>query len=458
MFNDFNKLLILKKQTMNKKLIFAIFIASVMAVSCSKKDTAKDPGTDTSLTNPTYTDKTDVQIKSDLESTGTQMVSQLQSLDNEKGTSAAVSLLSLLSSSNTSSTIKNSSALKTLGTIAAVSQRKSGAKELATRLKAAGSDPVLTDEFDSIAGTYTYNFDTKDFDFVADPTKDIIILFPASDASKTSMLNDGTIDIARPTVLKGSFTYGDAVITELPKSLGFTVKVGTEQVISYSFTAAYNADGVPTDVKSDLNIGTFLFEITWGYHSADLSVNYLFKHAATTILDLGVELKGNFDKSKIIALDTTENPDPTQVLTNANAHFQFMDVKIAGTMDFKSMWSDMNAIKDDSSRAINETAVMNKDIQLVIFYVSTGKAIAKAEFYVKYYTYYGYQYNNDGGYTYSQITDRSTDVKLVFKEGSKATLKAYFNDGFDSLITDINTFIKQLNDNHGLNLKPVTKG
>ena len=420
-----------------------------MTVSCSKKETTKDSGTDTSLTNPTYTDKTDVEIKSDLESTGTQMVSQLQSLDNEKGTSAAVSLISLLSSSSTSSTVKNSSALKTLGIIASVSQRKSGAKELTTRLKSAGSDPSLIEAYDSLAGTYTYNFVTKDFDFVADPTKDIVFLFPASEASKTSNLNDGTIDIAKPTVLKGSFSYGDTQMKELPSSLGFTVKVGAEQVISYSFTAAYNADGVPTDVKSDLNIGTFLFEITWGYHSTDLSVNYLFKHAATTILDLGVELKGNFDKSKIIALDTAENPDPTQVLTNANAHFQFMDVKIAGAMDFKSMWADMNAIKDDSSRAINEMAVMNKDIQLVIFYVSTGKAIAKAEFYVK------YEIRND---YYGSYVNRSTDVKLIFKEGSKATLKAYFDSGFDSLITDINDFIKQLNDNHGLNLQPVTKG
>jgi hypothetical protein len=439
---------------MRKLNLFTVFFIIVAFMACKKDN--KTSSTD--LNSLTYSSKDSTEIKADLESTGSTLITQLSNLNNETGMQATVNLISLLDVANSVDISLKSAAFRTLKSAAALSNGTTGVEGLFSTLRQTSDEIGLLQAYDSIAGTYTYNFETGGFDKEAAST--FSVKFPATLADKTAKKLSGVFEIAKPTVQTGSYIYGDETVTELPTSIQYDIKVNDNTALNYAFTAAYNTSGMPTSVTSILTIGTFIFNTTWGYSTADVSLNYSIKNSSTTIIDMGWEMTGNFDKTNIQTVNNSVDPDPTLILTNSNAHLQFYNIKIAGQIDFKDFYNGLISIENESSadtvKQTEAVALIKSDMALVVVYADNSQMIAKAEPYLKPYQYTDWYWNSTTQSWASEVvTEYEIDMRMVFADKSKSDLSTYFQSGFSSLTGDFNTFIHELNTTYGWSIDNV---
>ena len=102
-------------------------------------------------------------------------------------------------------------------------------------------------------------------------------------------------------------------------------------------------------------------------------------------------------------------------------------------------------MEDNVTEIVN---VLNKNLVLKAYYVSTGVKIAHSEFYVDKHTY---TYNTwvNGQEVSKTETDEDVNIRLVFDDASKADLETYFGKGFEKLEDDFTKFTKDLESRYG---------
>jgi len=448
---------------MKKQLLILAMIFAIIFTGC-KKDKKSD-----SLADTPYSQKTVTETKADVEQTGVNVVNEIKLLDNEKGMEACVNLLSL-SVKKEVVVVSNNNVLKALKSY----QGTKNVRTIFNALRATGSDPVsIVDEFNKVKGIYNYNFITEDFDSIGASTN-IVINFPATKTDKDNKTLSGAFTVYVPQVKTGPFTYSNQQVNELPTSLSYDIKVNSVVGLSYQFTAAYDDKGIPSNITSTLTIGTFEFKSVFNYATSASNVNFSIKHGTTTIIDIGGGVNGNFDKTNIenayhyeydtvyygpgmYNVEKNKVIDPDKVLTNANAHFQLMNIKLAGQVDFKDLYTNMNSIDDKEQKgtitnSVAENlrvALINKDMLLIVVYADNNTKIAQAEAYMK-----ETVHTEPGGYSY---TERNIDFKMIFADKSKNSLDSYFQDGFKGLFDEIDSFINELNTKYGWSINPVDR-
>jgi hypothetical protein len=166
------------------------------------------------------------------------------------------------------------------------------------------------------------------------------------------------------------------------------------------------------------------------------------------LIGMGANAMGNFTESGLTSAD-----GPESVLDEAKAYFQFMDVRMAGNINFKGYLTGMEDVdtEEESAYAAAEANVLNNNVNLAIFYVSNLQKIAETEFYTYDETYsYTYQDYNWITGTYETVTEEYNetmlDVRLIFSDGSKSDLETYVNTGFGNLERDLSNFLSDLED------------
>jgi hypothetical protein len=370
---------------------------------------------------------------------------------------ASVMFVTLMgnSSSETAKKFKASGAYKVLSTLSAAST--SSRPQVKTVLKSLqeGDDlGSLLESFDQYAGVYEYDFSTESFSSEpVEPSESIIFKFPSNKENYDAQNNNASLEIPRPQVVNGNFTAVNA--TSLPSQISFNIKVDGSTALSFLFVGEYKPDGIPTKIETNLSMGTWQLKETYGYSETKLNVSFAFTHGSTNIISMGAEVKGNLTQQGIDdATDSTfveywpgsgygyyqQNFHFEKVVQNANAYFQLMDIKITGQVDFLHLVP----IMDDETKTTQQQAdALNQYADLVVVYASNNQAIAKAEFVVVTQT-------DDFGYT-----DDDIDVNLIFADKSKTSLDAYFNEGFEDLINEMNSLISELNQTYGWNLEPI---
>ncbi|MCX7987380.1 MAG: hypothetical protein N2662_10620 [Bacteroidales bacterium] len=440
---------------MKKKMLFyAAGIVALMITSCGKEENGG--GSDINLDNPTFAKKTVAETKADLENSGTKMVGELKSLNQEKGMQASVMFVSLMGGDNSAVAykFKASGSYKVLYAVSKLSARP----QLKPVLKAMdeGEDDLtsLLDSFDAYTGVYEYDFTTESFSTEpVEPSNSIIFRFPSNKENYDAQVLNASLEIPRPQIVEGNFSLVNA--TALPSNIAFYIKVDGVTALSYTFVAEYKPDGIPTKVENTLTMGTWEMKQTYGYSETKLSLNYSFKHGSTNIISFGGEVKGNLTKDGVEnAKDSTwvelfpgegyyqYDYKFEKVVQNANAYFQLMDIKIVGQMDFQHLVP----IMDDQNKTPEQQAeAMNQYADLVVVYASNNQAIAKAEAYVV-------EETDEWGETH-----RKVDMRLIFADNSKSTLDSYFQEGFDGLIDEMNSLIAELNQTYGWKLEPIEK-
>jgi hypothetical protein len=454
---------------MKKRFVLFAALTAVIFIGCKKDENTGTKNSD-SLSNTPYTTKTVPQTKNDIELTGENVVTQMKNLNNTIGLSASVNLLSLATNKkNPPAVVTNTSAANILKALKSYRETKN-VKNIMSAMRKTGSDPVsIIDQFNKIVGVYDYNFDTQSFDSVSSSTN-VVINFPTTKDGKT---NDGILTVYVPQVKTGPFTYGSQTVTELPTLISFDIKANGETGLSFQFTGTYDDQGVPSNLTSTLTIGTFVFKSVLNYSTSASDVDFSIKNSTTTIIDIGGGVNGNFDKTNITnayhneldtswyydynlqkevyTIDTNKVVDPDKILYKANAHFQLMNIKIAGQVDFKDLYTKMNSIDQQYNNgsitddAANKQRVdlINNDMVLVVVYADNNTMIAKAEAYMKETINYG-------------DTTKNIDFNMIFADKSKNSLDVYFQSGFTDLYSEMNTFIDELNTKYGWSISPVT--
>lgn len=470
-----------------------ILSALVFSLVACEKDEVKDAKLEEiDLEKPVYAEKTVAQTKADIENTGVLMVNELKSMNQDPGVKATVSLLALMSAESNDDNFQQSRYFKVMSAVQNISSNKPDATLMFKALSDSTSTSLLN-EFNELAGTYEYDFVSNEFKFAANSSSEtIVFIFPASEESKSARKLDGNMIIYKPKVVSGNFTALDNSLTELPTELKYELKVNNNNVASYNFTASYQSDGIPTNVVSKLAIGAFEFKVNYGYKQTEVSVNYSFTHGSTTILDLGATVGGTFTKDSIdrvtetfIEIDssyytyfnwetgeydtvyqTWENERvemyPERVLKNANAHFQFMDVKIAGKIDFANFMKEARKSDELEHPIDSAPSIINKYVDLVVVYASTNKAIAKAQanLSVEIVQDQNCDYDFNTGEWKCVVVDRSEKiigVDMIFADGSKSSMENYFNSGFDKVLNSFNEFIDELNNTYNWGIEHVSE-
>jgi len=474
-------------------LLAIIFFYGIFVISCGDK--SKDDNVTLDPEKPVFADVTPEQSKKDIETSGKNMAGELKSLNQEPGMQASVKAVDLISGSKTmvAKKLKKTNAFKVLSAVKTLKGNNPQMKTVMKAMEDTEDDSILSieQEFESLKGVYDYDYTKKDFVKVEE-NESIIINFPSNQAKFDAQINNAQLEFPKPKIK--TINNKDIDVSELPEKIELTIKVDGNKAAGYLFEGSYRDDGVPTSLLSQIELGTYKCKLEMTNSDSEISANFSFTHGSTTLIDIGGGVKGDFSESAIQEVmvkkevvyrdsfcqswdfnndtwesvcteyeyneytETTNEFHPDRVLSDANAHFQIMDIKIAGVIDFKNLYPIIE--KNKNGEISNEDAVkaINEKMSLVVVYASSNKAIAKAEAYLAE-TEHTEQVWNDETFQLEEITVKDTTIefRFIFADDSKIDIKSYFQEGFDGLIDELNNLIDELNATYGWKMDKIDK-
>ncbi|HEX2921232.1 MAG TPA: hypothetical protein VHO50_08720 [Bacteroidales bacterium] len=440
-----------------KKLIAVCFVACFVFASCDKDET----------TSEKFSTQTVEQNKAIVEESGVQFVQSMNRMESLQSIDVMMSFGNL-GIPGSKGTVQN------IPTMDAILNVAKGNATIGNVFSAMSSpDPQIL--WQGVLGTYTWSKILHQWIFVAGGTK-AIFLFPSSESALT---NDATLTLSNFTSTTITDPMDPDLPSKFPASLNIELKKGDNALMSYAFSATYNANGIPSMIASDLTLETFKWEVDLTNNSSEVSVNYKLSESSKVVLDLGMGGKGNFtvenydantktmsetytytdyeynpitqdwDEHEVTATDTWEETEFEEIINSANAHFQLFNVVLRGDINIKAFMDQMRTL--DANETIQEDAYfkamadeINKNLNLRLVNAANNEIMAKAEAYV---THQVYNWGDD----------YDVDFRLTFGDGSLADVETYFNQGFADFITAVNDLISDINTDFGANLEPVGK-
>lgn len=412
-------------------------MVALVAISCNKdKDNEGIPG---------WTGNTVEEDKAALEQSSIEFVQEMGSMADEPAMEAVAQLASLMGQSGSS----EGSMLKALTDL---SQGKGSISNLVKAMQEGQLTPSEQD-FENEKGLFTWNKLNESWDEATGNT--VKYVFPASE---TATSNNASFEV---TDFDMQYLTVNDVKDEVPVTIKAVLKVDNVAVMSYSFIATYTTDR-PTSVVTTLTIGAFEFKAQASNpNNKNASIDYSFKHGSKVLISLGGAVTGNWNQDNIDANTTIinysdeynswqeESVAADKIITNANAYFTLMNAKIVGTVNFAPLYKEMQLLDDED---LTEKEAADKEAALLAKYATLymtidGKLVAKVEPYTK-----------DSYDPYWDETEYYVDFRLTFADGSPADLATYTGEGFNSLVTEINSFFADMNEQYDANLEPINYG
>lgn len=368
----------------------------------------------------------------------------------------------------------------TIYVIAGLKSGKSSINDLFTVMKSSGEleeDPETIQEvWDDIKGTYAWNPVTDKWDYTSGGNI-AAFQFPSTENGTS---NNAVFTISEYAGVVISNPLEEEYDGDLPASLKADLTVDGTELMSLTFAAAYNNEGIPSSVAGDLSIETFSFSVDLTNSDTEVSAMYNMTNGETTVMDMGGSAKGLFTEDNIdnntvtytdtwtrtdyqwdegsqqyIPVEITETDewdevDVEEVINSAEAHFQLFNISIKGDVDVKSLVDEIKLIYpddrpndfDEQAASGSEAEAFNKYLDLRVINVAANEKIAEVEAYVV--------HDVDDYYD-----DYYIDFRLVFGDGSPIDLETYFENGFNDFIAEINTLISELNTEYDWDLDEV---
>lgn len=420
-------------------LLFALGIL-IIAISCKKDE--KDSF------DVKYTSESVEASKANVEDNAIALLDEINDLTNV----TAIEILMNLNELNGTTPLKSTS---TSNIMLPVLLMKSFKKEsiasdasglLKTTAKAYAEPFSITEEWEAITGTYTYNSGTGDFDKSSLSNK-VVILFPgkASDNTNTAEITIDNFKVFEVTDPISGWPEED-MAAELPSSINVSLKYKGTEVAGFAFSGSYKSDGMPTKVTSTLTVDEFSFilEVTHSPYS-EASFRETFKRANKTLLEIYLKANGDWSEDNI---DANIEEEFEEIIRSANAHFILMNIKIVGKVNIKALADKMKLLEDDyydgiltESKFVDaQVAAINANTQLIVVYVDKNTKIAQAEAYKYYDSYYDEYYPN---------------MRFVYNDGSKIDMETYLSTELNNFYDELDAFIDELNEKYKLGLEPV---
>ena len=458
-----------------KRIIYLLPVVALIAftASCNKPD---DGGPEK------FSQLSVEENKEIVEQSAIQMAETAEEMKNLETTDVAVSFGNILEISDpfSDSTNMKSKVGRTIHVLAGIKSDKYSIHDIFTAMKSSGElneDPeTLQEVWDEFKGMYIWNPVIQDWDYTAGG--DVVVFkFPSADGGTT---NDATFTVSDYTGVVVSNPLEDDYTGDLPVSLKTNLTVGGTELISYTFAASYNNDGIPTSVASNLTIESFSFSVDITNTDTEVSAMYKMTHGEVIVMDIGGtakglftqenidnntvlhsetytwtdyrynELTGMYEEVLITEVDEWEDVDFEEVIHSADAHFQLYNIAIRGDVNIKALVDEINLIYpddepmdfDEKEATDNEAAAINKHLNLRAVNVSADEKIAEVEAYVI--------HDVDEYYD-----DYYIDFRLTFGDGSLIDLETYFEEGFEDFVAEINTLIGDLNQDYDWALEAI---
>lgn len=409
-----------------KKISLYLLLATGISVAPSCK---KDTVAPTAPTAPT-TVYNDEQNKENLQNTGLSMMKEMDDAKNLVGIDYTKHFADLVEKADPFGSSAAFMPMKVISDLASFGENGS-TKALESSLKRGGNEDNLNDLYSNRVGEYKWNGKTW---IKNTAVKDKIILrFPSSDA-KT--VNNASYEIT--FVNYAGAGLPDDLKGNVPSSVNAKFIVDGKTLVQLEFKGVYNTDAIPSLLDAKLSVFPYSFSSTFTNTSSNISKVFAFKRNDKTLLAMGANIKGNLDKVTIENMINNKNAEEiNKVVKSISAYTQIFDIIIKGEANVDGIVNDLkgkNEVSEDE-----QAATANKNLKVGVYYVSSGQQIANSEFYVKEHKYqYGTVLN----------TEKELDIRMVFKDGSKADLETYFKNGFDKLGDEFEKFAKDLDNRY----------
>lgn len=435
-------------------LLFSLFVFVI--ISACKKD--KDDPTPFDVQ---YTNETPEKSKQKVEQNAIDFIDKLDQLSS---TTAIEILMNLNELQSDGEKYAFTPATNPLISLSALNSDKSVSKVFES-MKALSEmledDPInFSEMFDSIAGRYTWDFETEEF-IESELEDQVIIEFPGlpTDLTNTAAItidNFSVVEIAEPFEV-----WPENLDPELPATINIDLQYNEESIAGVSFEAGYQGDGLPTTVKVELYVDDFTFT-TSATHKPFSSASWTntLKFQNDILFEIYVAATGNWSEENIenntfeeTYTDEWESYTETEVhieeiIKNGNAHVILLNLMVAGKVNFKALGDELRAIDEVSSEEEYAQAAvdaLNKYAELVVIYRDSNKMIAKAEAYV------------ESSYDpYYEEEDYYPSMRFVYADGSKVDVATYVDSELDGFFEALNDFIDKLNAEYNLEIEHVS--
>ncbi len=406
-----------------RKLLLITVISVVAFASACKKSSKDDDKSD----NPfdlAYSNLTTEQHKKEMEQAGVEFVQEFNSLPDEK----SISVLNYFASLG----LNFNGEVSNVSNVLAISNHASK-KNVAGILAAANNDDV--NKLSEVYGIYTWNPNKEDWDETSD-TEKLEFRFPSEEgkASNNAILTFSYVKDKDYTI--------DGEKVELPKSSTATLKVDGKTELTWTSSHEYKADGTPTKTNASVTIGSFILASSANNDGNNVSSGFSLKKGSKQLL--AANLSG---ESTVTVTNVSNEDDVENLIKNANADFTLMNYKFIGQANIKEMIKAMDAISGNNT-GNKEAAVWNTHAQFVAVNTKDNSLIAKVEFLgtdeTECYKHPVWDYNQDKYVDQQYCYDYSSvEPLLVFKDGSKQSLDAFAENGFNKIVDELESLIEK---------------
>lgn len=448
-----------------RKLLYLCM--ALLAFTACKKDNKGTKGEDDPF-EATYSNLTIDQNKENVENAALDMVNQMDDLEGANALQVLFHMQELMDDG--SGKIASHPVMEPLKLLASMNQKKINTGDVYTVLKSTSEDPAnLSELWEQVKAQYTWNSNTNSFDS-AGSADALIIEFPGmeADLSNTATLTISGLELFEVTDPREDWP---SELAELPKGVQMSLMYNGNKIMSAEFSGSYNADGMPTALSGILTIEDFKFSLSIKHTPCqNASVTYNLKRGSSLIMEIYFNGTGDWSETSleenvITTYDTNytyewdegsgqwiqvvdyieegTEPEIEEIIQNANAHVVFMNIKIAGTINFKKLGDVIREIDEDE--LINEAdasdalvEALNENAKLVVVYLDENKKIAETE---------AYTYNDEG--------DFYPMFRFVYADGTKIDASTYLENELENFFDQLNALIEDINTDYGIEIDPV---
>lgn len=442
----------------NKLTAYAVALA-VFFSACKEDDVVEsDPTTGKTEIPGDFSSYTPEQNKANLEDNGIELIHEMEDLKDAPGVEATASFAYWMDQAPAAPA--NGRILRTAHTLQKYQKGDASAKDIFASMRMTTDEPESIQEFyNHYIGVYSWNSSTEEWNYSKEGSN-IVFKFPSTENGSS---NNAELLIHSYEGVNLSNPLADDYHGDLPTKLVTEVKVDGTQVMVYNFTAAYNQEGEPTSVKTSLSLNSFTFAFEAKNDSENVGSAYSLTKGDKILISMGAGAKGTFTTEQIEKVNDSDTYNEGDIVSEANAYFQVMDIKMAGGVNVASLADGMDEIYADEppytneeeykayekAQADKEAKLYNDNVDLVVFYASKKEKIADTEFYTyeDTYEYYTYEYDYENETYYPVIKEGSyttVGMKFIFADDSKSDMEAYFGEGFDELTTELTKFMEGL--------------
>lgn len=408
---------------MKKNILFSALLIGAL-LSCKKKDLNTDPPVEPPF-KLEYSKLTIVQHKEALVDNGINFLAKINTLPNEKFI-AALTRLAELDLEIISNSVVGRQIIST-----SFAAKNNNVDAIFSALTSANTG-VKSGALNEFYGIYTFDSKLNKWTKTASSDK-FEIHYPATvAATENNAVITATYTASKVTASVDGTNY------ELPASVNATLKVDGKDELKLTSTYEFNTDGTPLKTNINLALGSFAFKIDISNDLKVLNSTLSISKGTETLFSLNAIGNGNTNFNVIKDAEKFED-----VLKNANTSMQIMNIKIAGQIDIKAIADATEATKNlpKKERYSKKAEIYNSNANILAFYKAENAIIAKSELVSveDSYTYTYYDYEKQKEVTVTNFY-YSTEPRLVFKDGSKLSMKEFAKSGFKKLINDFEDY------------------